>query len=117
MALGARLKNIGGGSKSPQAALIASASTIVIPQDAESIEVTGTTGIATINYDMVRPGRQIWVWGRDATGPALTDTALASTAAGKLHLTAACTLANGASITFRQAPNGSWWETARGVNG
>lgn len=97
---------------------LTAASDLVIPPDGTAFTLTGTTGIDTINATgPVFPGRQITLLGTDATGPALTDTAIASTAQGKIHLSAALTLILGATVTFTCANNGSWWESGRGVNG
>lgn len=97
---------------------LTAASDLVVPPDGTVFTVTGTTGIATINATgPYFPGRTITLLGTDATGPAFTDTAIASTAQGKVHLSAALTLILGATVTFACGNNGSWWETGRGVNG
>jgi hypothetical protein len=80
--------------------------------------VTGTTAITAFDSaSPVFPGRPLVLLGTHATGPAFTDTAIASTANGKIHLSGALTLANGTSLSLIQANNGSWWETARSANG
>lgn len=64
----------------------------------------------------LRPGRQITLIGYAGTqNVIITDTAYSSTASTKCHLSAAFLFAATSSITFRQNPNGSWSEVARGV--
>lgn len=90
-----------------------------IPADASCFTVTGTTaitGFGTVTTQIL-PGRTINLLGTHATGPAFTDTAIASTGNGKIHLSAALTLANGTSVTFMQTNIGAWVETARSANG
>lgn len=87
--------------------------------DTDSVyTVGGTTAITGFDTSSpIYPGRPIVLLGTDGTGPAFTDTAISATANGKIHLSAALTLANGTAVTFVQANNGSWWETGRAANG
>lgn len=96
---------------------VASATSPAIPDYADAVILTGTVATTELVPTNIRPGRILAVRGTDGTGPALTDTAVASTAANKMHLSAALTLALGSTVTFMQATNGSWWEIGRGVNG
>jgi len=80
--------------------------------------VTGTTAITGFSTSTpILPGREVKLIGTHATGPAFTDTAIASTANGAIHLSAALTLANGTTVTLVQLNNGAWAETARAANG
>lgn len=65
----------------------------------------------------LRPGRMITLVGHpDASGSTIfTDTAYASTAEGKMHLTGALVVGKTTSVTFRQNDNGSWSEVDRSV--
>ena len=96
---------------------LTAAATLTIPDTSNVFTVTGTTGITGMHSASIWPGRQITLLGTHATGPAFTDTAIASTAVDKIHLSAALTLILGASVTFTQGINGSWWESARAING
>jgi hypothetical protein len=116
MAILARLKSLAGtGEILP--VLPVSATPVISP--AYSVfTVGGTTAITSFSTDTpVLPGRVVILMGTDATGPVFTDTAIGSTAEGKIHLSAALTLANGTAIAFVQGNNGSWWEVARAANG
>lgn len=95
---------------------IASATTLTIPSNSNVFIVTGTTAITGMTGTLW-PGRVVTLIGTDATGPAFTDTAIASTAVDKVHLSAALTLILGSTVTFVMGNNGSWWEIARAVNG
>lgn len=96
---------------------LASATSPAVPDYADCIILTGTVATTELVSTNIQPGRILVVKGTDVTGPALTDTAIASTANKKMHLSAALTLANGSTITFEQGANGSWWEISRAVNG
>ena len=97
---------------------VASATALPIPDNATAIKITGTTAIASFDTGAgIQPGRILRVFGNDGTGSAFTDTAIASTSNGKLHLSASLTLALGGNITFTQWDNGAWQETARSLNG
>ena len=112
----ARLKTVGGDGSGLQE--LTAASDLVLPPDGNVFNLTGTTGVTTINATgPFYPGRIVTLIGTDGTGPAFTDTAIASTAQGKIHLSAALTLILGATVTFVCDNGGAWRETARAVNG
>ena len=102
-----RLKNFAGATPIRQ---VASATTITVAPENSTIELTGTTEIANIAYDQIRAGRILVLICKDATGPAITDTAIASTAAQKVHTGGSLVLANGESLVLQQQSNGSWWQ-------
>jgi len=83
--------------------------------------VTGQVAITGFdtNQTPILPGRTIILIGIDpnTTGPAITDTAIASTANGLISLSAALTLAAGSTVTFVQNNVGGWYEVARAANG
>ncbi len=114
MAIWSRLKSIAGDREAIQE--IASATTLSVPDNANTFIVTGTTAITGMTGTFW-PGRQVTLIGTDATGPAFTDTAIASTAVDKIHLSAALTLANGSTVTLQMSNVGAWWEIGRAVNG
>jgi hypothetical protein len=102
-----------------QLTVLPTVATPEIPADQSVFTVTGTTPITGFGTTLtgVNPGRHITLIGTHATGPAFTDTAIGSTANGKIHLSAALTLANGTAIQFVQLNNGAWAEVARAANG
>lgn len=110
-----RLTSIAGGTF--PIPTIPSATILEVPEEWNTIEVSGTTAITSISTQYLLPGRHLTMLGTDDTGPAFTDTAVASTANGLIHLSAAMTLGLGKTLTLVQANNGSWWEVARAVNG
>lgn len=91
----------------------ASATTVTIPKEGYLFEITGTTTIANLLVDGsdVLPGREVVLRGVTGTSASVTDTALGSTAAGKIHLAGSRTLSPGGSLMLEQQANGSWYET------
>lgn len=118
MALGsvwARLKAIGGGTER-QLPTIASATALVLNETSNVFVVTGTTTIGSIDTATtpIRPGRVIVLL--FAGTISVTDTAVASTANGKIH-TGSTSPALGTTLTLMQANNGSWWQIGYSANG
>ena len=112
----ARERSSPGGGQQIQT--LAQVATPRIPVDGAIFNVTGTTGITGFDTTTpIIPGRVVVILGIHATGPAYTDTAIASTANGKIHLSGSLTQALGTSLTLFQNTNGSWIETARAANG
>ena len=117
MTVQSRLYQFFGGSGKTLPELEQTATPVISP--AYSVfTVTGTTAITGFSTSsQIMPGRNIVLIGTHATGPAFTDTAIASTANGKIHLSAALTLAAGTTVSFVQNSVGAWLETARAANG
>ncbi len=107
------LKTIGGDTMTLTA--IASATAVTLPPNESVFTVTGSTEIATINATgEYRPGRIIFLM---FTGSiTVTDTALSSTAQGKIH-TGSTTPADGTVLALICANNGSWWQFGYSANG
>lgn len=110
----ARAKSIVG-RRSVAVPSVASATSIDIGEVYDTWLVTGTTTITNINLTgPYYPGRIIVLMFSGSLS--LTDTAVGSTAQGKLH-TGSTSPAAGTAIAFICANNGSWWQFGYSANG
>lgn len=97
-------------------ATVASATSINIGETYDTWTITGTTTVTNINLTgSYFPGRIITIIAAGAF--AWTDTAVATATQGKVHLSAAYTMAVGDTLTLICGNNGDWYELARSVNG
>lgn len=105
MSVAARMKQTAGGVRIPT---IASAATLVLPDDSNVIMVSGTTTVTSLNSGRVWPGRQVTFIGTDGSGNAFTNTN-ATTDAGKMDLGGSnVTLALDDVLVLVQMNTGAW---------
>lgn len=102
---------------------IASATRLFVPDTITVFYVSGSTTIATIQTDKVRPGRELKIlWASGATA-GVTDTAIGTTllapqtTTNNICLSGAISPAHGTVLTVIQDAYGQWLETARSING
>lgn len=87
---------------------VASDSTMKVPHGNDSFYVSGS-GTVNFLYGGIRPGRIVKLIGASGTTAVLTDTAIASSADGRIHLTGGnFTFADGRYVLLEQRENGSW---------
>lgn len=115
MATWGRLKAFGGGS-TRSIPTVASATAITIPLTSDTVLISGTATIGTINATgAITPGHRVTLLFLAAAS--VTDTAYSTSAAKGTVFTTNPTIAAGTSLTIIQDNNGCWWQVATSVNG
>ena len=85
-----------------------------VPNGESAFLLSGTTVSIPSLDSAIRPGRVIWFIGAaGSSGMIPTDTAIASTAYGKISLNGTITLAPGASLCLKCLDAGGWQELFR----
>ena len=102
---------------------VASASTIVVPENAEEVVVSGTTTITSIrnnrsDYNVIEPGRTLIIRGAAGANFQITNATLSAigTYGAPILTAASLTLGEADNVTLKQNAAGAWIQITPLVN-